>query len=66
MTGNAPTAGSRIRLVIKALNSIAWEKNYNSGGDVARETAKDARTATVRIYHDPAHPSMLDLPVVRW
>ena len=51
--------------MIKALNSIAWQKNYNSGGDVMRETARDARTATVRIHHDASRPSMLELPVVR-
>jgi putative CocE/NonD family hydrolase len=57
--------GSRLRMVLRALNSMSWEKNYNSGGAVARETGKDARTATVRIYHDPEHPSVLELPVVR-
>jgi len=57
--------GSRLRLVIRALNSILWQKNYNSGGDVARETGRDARTATVKIYHDADHPSALRLPVVR-
>ena len=57
-------AGSRIRLIVKALNSIAWQKNYNSGGDVSQETARDARTATVKVYHDPSRPSTLELPVV--
>ena len=37
--------GSRLRLVISCPNSIYVEKNYNSGGVVADETAKDARTA---------------------
>jgi hypothetical protein len=40
------------------------EKNYNSGGVVADETAKDARTAHVTLYHDAAHPSALEIPVV--
>ena len=40
--------GSRLRLVVTAVNSILWQKNYNSGGVVADETAKDARTATCR------------------
>jgi putative CocE/NonD family hydrolase len=55
--------GSRLRLVIRALNSIYWQKNYNSGGDVSAESAPDARTAHVTLYHDVEHPSALELPV---
>jgi putative CocE/NonD family hydrolase len=57
--------GSRLRVVISSPNSIYLEKNYNSGGVVAEETAKDARTAHIALYHDAAHPSALELPVVR-
>jgi putative CocE/NonD family hydrolase len=56
--------GSRLRLVIRAPNSIYWQKNYNSGGDVSTESAKDARTARVVLYHDAEHPSVLELPAV--
>ncbi len=56
-------AGSRLRLVVAPLNSLYSEKNYNSGGVVADETAKDARTVTVRLYHDAQHPSALFVPV---
>ncbi len=56
--------GSRLRLVIASPNSSGVEKNYNSGGVVADETAKDARTAHVTLYHDAAHPSALEIPVV--
>jgi putative CocE/NonD family hydrolase len=55
--------GSRLRLIISAPNSIYFEKNYNSGGVVANETAKDARTAHVRILHDAEHASVLDVPM---
>jgi uncharacterized protein len=55
--------GSRLRLVVQCSNTIQLEKNYNSGGVVARETAKDARTAHVTLYHDAAHASALELPV---
>jgi len=55
--------GSRLRLVISAPNSIYFEKNYNSGGVVANETSKDARTAHVRILHDAEHASVLDVPI---
>ena len=55
--------GSRLRLVVTAVNSILWQKNYCSGGVVAEETAKDARTCHVQIYHDAEHPSAIQLPL---
>jgi putative CocE/NonD family hydrolase len=55
--------GSRLRLVVSSPNSILWQKNYCSGGVVAEETAKDARTCHVQVYHDAAHASMIQLPL---
>jgi uncharacterized protein len=55
--------GSRLRLVIKANNSIYFQKNYNSGGIVAQETTTDAQIAHVKLYHDRKHPSMLEIPI---
>jgi hypothetical protein len=55
--------GSRLRLVFSCPNTINLEKNYNSGGDVSRETAKDARTAHIALYHGADHLSSLELPV---
>jgi len=55
--------GSRLRLVVRCPNSIYWQKNRNSGGDVSRETAADARVAHVKVYHDPEHPSHLEVPL---
>jgi uncharacterized protein len=57
--------GSRLRLVISCPNTIYLEKNYNSGGTVADESAKDARTAHIILYHDARRPSALEIPVVR-
>jgi putative CocE/NonD family hydrolase len=57
--------GSRLRLVFSSPNSIFGEKNYNSGGDVATETSKDARTAHVTLYQDEEHASYLEIPVVQ-
>jgi len=56
--------GSRLQMVFWSPNSIHLEKNYNSGGVVAEETAQDARTAHVTVYHDAGHPSYLEIPVV--
>jgi putative CocE/NonD family hydrolase len=55
--------GSRLRLVVSAVNSILWQKNYCSGGVVADQTAKDARTCHVQVYHDAAHASTIQLPL---
>ncbi|MEE8608413.1 MAG: CocE/NonD family hydrolase [Nitrospiraceae bacterium] len=57
--------GSRLRLVLRSPNSIYWQKNYNSGGVVAEESGKDARTAHITLYHDAEHPSFLELPVAK-
>jgi len=57
--------GSRLRLVVGAINSLESQKNYNSGGVVADETGKAARTAHVFLHHDAGHPSAIELPFVR-
>jgi putative CocE/NonD family hydrolase len=59
------SSGSRLRLAITCPNTIYLEKNYNSGGVVAEESKKDARTAHVKVYHDAEHPSSLDIPLAR-
>lgn len=58
-------SGSRLRLTIGPINSIHYEKNYNNGGIVAASSVKDARTVTVRLYHDAQHPSALYVPIAR-
>ncbi|MCX6224641.1 MAG: CocE/NonD family hydrolase [Bacteroidia bacterium] len=55
--------GSRLRLVIKCLNSIYAQKNYNSGRNVMEESGKDARTAHITVYHTSKYPSILELPI---
>jgi uncharacterized protein len=55
--------GSRLRLVVTAMNSILWQKNYCSGGIVADETTKYAHTCNVQVYHDAEHPSAIQLPL---
>lgn len=59
------TKGSRLRLVIGPINSIYTQKNYNSGRTVSAESMKDARTVTVTLLHDRAHPSALSVPLGR-
>ena len=57
--------GSRLRLVVRSINSTGTEKNYNSGGVVAAETGKVAKTAHISLVHDAEHPSTLELPIVK-
>lgn len=55
--------GSRFRLIISCLNSPDSEKNYNSGGIVSQESAKDARKAVIKLYHDNRYPSHIEVPI---
>lgn len=55
--------GSRLRLVLGPINNLGMQKNYNSGGVVNAEGAKDARTVTVELLHDAQHPSALYVPI---
>jgi putative CocE/NonD family hydrolase len=57
--------GSRLRLFVHCPNSLGTEKNYNSGGVVALETGKDAKTVHITLVHDAEHPSALELPIVK-
>ena len=58
-------ARSRLRLVIGPINSIFYQRNYNSGGVVADESMKDARPVKATLWHDPEHPSALHIPYGR-
>lgn len=55
--------GHRLRLVVGPTNSIYLQRNFNAGGDVARETIADARAVTVRLWRGPDHPSALHVPL---
>lgn len=54
---------SRFRFVVSCPNSMFEQKNYNSGGDVMWETAKDAQTAHVTLYHEAPYASYMELPL---
>jgi uncharacterized protein len=58
-------AGARLRLTIAPLNSPNYQKNFNTGGRVGYERLEDARTATIRIFHDAKHASRLTLPLAQ-
>lgn len=41
------------------------EENARSGGVVAAETGKNARTAHISMVHDAEHASAIELPIVK-
>jgi putative CocE/NonD family hydrolase len=55
--------GARLRLSIAPLNSPNYQKNFNTGGRLGYEKIEDARIAHIRIFHDAAHASRLELPL---
>lgn len=55
--------GHRLRLVVRAHQEIAWQRNYNSAKPVAEQTRADSRTVTVRLLRDAKHPSALHIPI---
>lgn len=55
--------GSRLRLLIHAPNSIYTQKNYNSGGDVSRESGAVARRVRVVVHQGGRHASFIELPI---
>ena len=61
-TSRRVAQGSRLRLAITPAHSLQFQTNFNSGGDVASESMKEARPVTVTLYHDEAYPSALYVP----
>ena len=56
-------AGARLRLVLMALNSPNYQKNYNTGGRIGYEDPRNARVAHIRLFHDGSRASVLLLPL---
>ena len=54
--------GHRLRLTVTSSDFPIWERNLNTGRDVARDT--EPRVATNRIFHSARHASSLVLPLV--
>lgn len=64
-TANLFRAGHRIRLEVSSSNFPRFDRNTNSGGVIAAESADDFVVATNRIWHDERYPSHVILPVIR-
>jgi putative CocE/NonD family hydrolase len=57
--------GTRLRLVIGPVSSTRRERNFNSGGVIAKESIQDARAVNVMLFHDREYPSVLHVPIGR-
>ncbi|MCX5357929.1 CocE/NonD family hydrolase [Streptomyces sp. NBC_00124] len=55
-------AGHRIRVQVTSGNFPRWDRNLNTGEP--EESATTARAARQQLFHDPARPSRIVLPVV--
>lgn len=63
-TANVFLPGHRIRLKVSSSNFPRFDRNSNTGGDIASETREQYQPAINRILHDAAHPSHLTLPII--
>jgi putative CocE/NonD family hydrolase len=63
-TANVFLPGHRIRLEVSSSNFPRFDRNSNTGGEIASETADQYQPAINRIFHDAAHPSRLFLPII--
>jgi hypothetical protein len=63
-TANVFLPGHRIRLEVSSSNFPRFDRNSNTGGVIARETADQYQPAINRIFHDAGHPSALILPII--
>jgi len=56
---------SRLRLVIRNLNSPHYQKNFLTGSDVSFETAKIAQKGRFILYHQKNYESKLIIPIYK-
>ncbi|HJQ45087.1 MAG TPA: CocE/NonD family hydrolase [Amycolatopsis sp.] len=64
VTSNVFLPGHRIRLLVSSSNFPRYDRNTNTGGVIAEESAEQAVIATNRVLHGPQHPSRLILPII--
>jgi putative CocE/NonD family hydrolase len=63
-TSNVFRPGHRIRLEVSSSDFPRFDRNTNTGGDIAAEALTDAVVAVNRIHHGASHPSRLILPII--
>ncbi|HEY5332419.1 MAG TPA: CocE/NonD family hydrolase, partial [Solirubrobacterales bacterium] len=63
-TATVFAAGHRIRLEVSSSNFPRFDRNTNTGGEIAREGPGELVVAVNRVFHDHEHPSYLVLPII--
>lgn len=63
-TANVFLPSHRIRLEVSSSNFPRFDRNSNTGGEIASEVASHYQPAINRIFHNTAHPSRLILPII--
>jgi putative CocE/NonD family hydrolase len=63
-TANTFRAGHRIRVEVSSSNFPRFDRNPNTGGDIALTTPDQLVVATSTVHHDRRHPSRVTLPVI--
>jgi putative CocE/NonD family hydrolase len=63
-TSNVFLAGHRIRLEVSSSNFPRFDRNPNTGQPLGEAAESDLQPALQTIYHDPARPSHVLLPIV--
>lgn len=63
-TANEFGEGHRIRLEVSSSNFPRFDRNTNTGGNIAEEGEEDLVQAVNRVYHDGERPSHLVLPLI--
>jgi putative CocE/NonD family hydrolase len=64
-TANVFRAGHRIRLEVSSSNFPRFDRNSNTGGDLAKATVADYKPALNSVHHGPDRCSRLMLPIIR-
>ncbi len=64
VTSNVFLPGHRIRLEVSSSNFPRYDRNTNTGGTIATDTADDLVIAVNEVHHGPARPSRLVLPLI--
>ena len=64
VTANVFLPGHRIRLEVSSSNFPRYDRNTNTGNAIAADTEDDVAVAVNRVYHGPARPSHLVLPLI--
>ncbi|MCD9197907.1 CocE/NonD family hydrolase [Aeromicrobium wangtongii] len=63
-TSNVFLPGHQIRVEIAGSNFPRYDRNTNTGGHIAAESAAEAIVADNSVLHGPSHPSRLVLPII--